>query len=557
MGITGYENGLLMSLRSKILLLLFFIVPDKDIKAANYYINAATGKDINEGITASAPWKTIRPLSAIEVKPGDSILFATGQVYMGMLSLIEVHGTLQHPVVITSYPFRSNLEKPVLDAGGELNAILIQNVSNLKISGIEITAVMPYALAPSPNSMRCGILVEITKNQLFQHIEVSDVLIHDIYFNQKGLVRPAGERRTANGTQHYGWGIRFINNTVSGRIIDIKISGMEINNVSHTGLKFTAVTGGIQQVDISGCYIHDTGGPGMQLSGVNDGHIYKNEISHSGSERDSRNWGRGSGLWTWGCTGILIEHNRFAYANGPGDSAGVHIDFNCNDVIVQYNFSANNAGGFCEILGNNRNCAYRYNISVNDGSRIKGVNGAFQEGKIFWLSGYQGNQKKNYGPFNSYFYNNTIYVDSGITPKISVSSSAEGILIANNIFYFEKNAMAVMGDQKKSEEATGRIPRVVFSNNIYTGPDSWPKNFLIEDRLPLIGDPSFRNKGGSQLQDYIPANKVLVKDKGVIIKPIPADDIGIRIGISVQYDIMGNPITGNPDIGAIEIETEN
>ena len=66
------------------------------------------------------------------------------------------------------------------------------------------------------------------------------------------------------------------------------------------------------------------------------------------------------------------------YANGPADSAGCHIDFNCDNVIVQYNLSVSNAGGFIEILGNNYNCSYRYNVSVNDGHRIKGKNNAFR-----------------------------------------------------------------------------------------------------------------------------------------------------------------------------------
>ena len=110
------------------------------------------------------------------------------------------------------------------------------------------------------------------------------------------------------------------------------------------------------------------------------------QVHSSGSNDDSRKWGRGSGLWTWGSSDIIIEHNHFLHANGPADSAGCHIDFNCSNVVVQYNFSAYNAGGFCEILGNNYNCAYRYNISVNDGHRVKGENRAFQEGKTFWLS---------------------------------------------------------------------------------------------------------------------------------------------------------------------------
>ena len=75
-----------------------------------------------------------------------------------------------------------------------------------------------------------------------------------------------------------------------------------------------------------------------------------------------------------------------------------YIDFNCSDVIIQYNYSANNVGGFCEILGNNYNCAYRYNISVNDGHRMKGQNGAFQQGKTLWLSGFVGKGNERNGP---------------------------------------------------------------------------------------------------------------------------------------------------------------
>ena len=122
-------------------------------------------------------------------------------------------------------------------------------------------------------------------------------------------------------------------------------------------------------------------------------------------------------------------------ANGPADSAGVHIDFNCSDVIIQYNYSANNAGGFCEILGNNYNCAYRYNISVNDGHRMKGQNGAFQQGKTLWLSGFVGKGNERNGPFNSYIYNNTIIASEKIISKYAIDRASSGVLIKNNIFF--------------------------------------------------------------------------------------------------------------------------
>jgi len=204
-------------------------------------------------------------------------------------------------------------------------------------------------------------------------------------------------------------------------------------------------------------------------------------------------------------------------------------------------------------LGNNYNCAYRYNISVNDGFRIKGVNGAFQEGKIFWLSGYQGNDKKKAGPYNSYFYNNSIYVAANIIPQLAVTSSADGILIANNIFYLEAASKEVADDQKKQEMVRDSIPHVLFNNNLFLRPDNWPKTISIQDTAPFFGDPMFKNKGGLQPEDYLPVNKKLVMDRGITVLPIPNDKIGLRIGLKVEHDILGNPIQGQPDLGAIEL----
>ncbi len=544
-----------MKLSTFLLFLLMALCFSYTVNAANYYINSVIGNDSNKGISPTKSWKTILPLKSIQLKPGDSILFATGQKFTGMLSLINIKGSAQHPVVISSYSFKGSKAKPVIDAGEELNALLIQNSSFIQVSGIELTGLLPYqkSTTASKAEMRCGILVEVTKDELFESIKLNDVFVHDVYYNPRGFTRSAAEIKTANGTQSYGWGIRVINNTKAGRLANIKILKCEVFNVSHTGIKATGSVNSIQQLEIAECKVYQTGGPGMQFSGVTDGHIHHNKIDHSGSTTDSRNWGRGSGLWTWSCSNIVIEHNRFENANGPGDSAGVHIDYNCNDVIIQYNVSANNAGGFCEILGNNYNCAYRYNISINDGYRVKGVNGAFQEGKIFWLSGYQGDQKKNAGPYNSYFYNNTIYVAANIIPKIAVSSSADGVLITNNIFYFEGAAQMVAGDQKKKEVDVDGVPNVFFKNNLFLRADNWPTDVPLQDAAPVIGDPGFIKKAGLQLKDYMPSNNKLIRNKGISIQAIPNDSIGVRIGLNVAHDILGNKIKGQPDMGAIEV----
>ncbi|GAA3575117.1 hypothetical protein GCM10022395_25230 [Snuella lapsa] len=402
-------------------------------------------------------------------------------------------------------------------------------------------------------------MVKTTKPGIYEHIKLKNIHVSNIFFEKEGYIRPKEEVRTPNGIQNYGWGIRFINNLDAAYFKHVSIDSSIIENVSHTGIKLTVRSNdnnfGLTDFQISNNKINNIGGPGIQMSGVSNGHIFENIVDRSGSNDDSRKWGRGSGLWTWGSSNILIEKNRFMDANGPGDSAGAHIDFNCSNIILQYNFSANNAGGFCEILGNNYNCAYRYNISINDGYRVKGENGAFQEGKILWLSGYNGRKVKRKGPFNSYIYNNTIYVSKNIVAKIAIDRAAKGILIANNIFHIKGASIAVKGDQYNPEtEGAWETTDVIFKNNLFLHGKSWPINQPLQDAKPLFGDPNFYKNNGRDIKDYIPQNVGLVKNKGLIIPKLPHDSIGITVTLNPPKDILGNPIKGLPDLGAIEID---
>ncbi|MFV0589970.1 MAG: right-handed parallel beta-helix repeat-containing protein [Draconibacterium sp.] len=464
-------------------------------------------------------------------------------------------GTTDRPVEIGMYKCSENANLPVIDARGFANGITLLNCKNIVISDLEITGNGGGVMhsGASEQNMHCGVMVTISTVGNYENIQLRNLRIHDVFFEEAGFERGKEEVRTSNGTQNYGWGIRLINQLEGAEIKNVLIENCEVTNVAHTGIKLTGRNQNITDIKLYSNRVTFSGGPGIQMSGVKNAHVQNNFVDHSGSSDDSRKWGRGSGLWTWGSSDIIIEHNSFKNANGPGDSAGCHIDFNCKNVVVQYCYSENNAGGFCEILGNNHNCAYRYNISVNDGYRTKGEKGAFQEGKIFWLSGYNGNKPRN-GPFNTYFYNNTIYVASDIVAKIAVDRASSGVLIANNIFCIEGKSKAVKGDQYKPEtEGQSQVENIVFKNNLYLKKGNWPADVLIRDEDPLIGNPDFKNKNGKTIADYTPQNKTIIKNMGIEINPIPGDSIGLSLGLKLEKDILGNAIKGKPDIGAIQI----
>ena len=524
-------------------------------KTTTYYFHPTLGNDANLGTFKNAPFKSLSKIKFLKINPGDSLLLAINQTFNESLDLIEINGSKQQPIVVSVYGTRYKNDKAFIKTEKELNGILVENSSFIEISHLKISA------NPSQNQevglknqMRCGVLVTATNPKLYEHIYLSDLIVKDVFYEQKGFSRSAQETKSANGTQNYGWGIRFITRNKEAVLKDLKVTKTIVENVSHTGIKLTAngTNHGIIDFEISDNTISKTGGPGIQMSGAKNGHIFNNMVYKSGSTDDTRKWGRGSGLWTWGSENILIEKNRFTNANGPGDSAGAHIDYNCKNIVLQYNFSANNAGGFAEILGNNHNCAYRYNISVNDGHRIKGENNAFQEGKLFWLSGYSG--KKRIGPVNSYFYNNTMYVKSEIDAKIAIDRISKGVLIANNIFHVEGTSKMVKGDQYNPEkEGNWEVSDVYFTNNLFLNNSSWPKESLLQDENPFFGDANFMNKKGYKAEDFTPRNKELIQNKGVHITKLANDSIGLIYGLSVKKDILGNVIKGLPDLGAIEI----
>ena len=535
-----------------VIAIFFFSCLNKNV----YYVDSVNGNDSNSGHSPQSAWASLEKVNTLKLIPGDKILLATGSTFMGTIILEDISGTKENPVIISGCNKEGGNELPVIDSKGFSNGILLKNCSNVIISNIEIigNGGGVATVKDAKQNMHCGVLVTTSKPGNYENIQLKNLNIHDIFFEESGFKRGKDEVRTANGSQSYGWGIRVINSIENASLKDILIELCEVKNVAHTGIKFTGRNKSIHNIKVFNNKVSETGGPGIQMSGVNTGHVKNNKVNRSGSNDDSRKWGRGSGLWTWGSSDILIEHNSFRNANGPGDSAGCHIDFNCNNVVVQYCLSENNAGGFCEILGNNYNCAYRYNVSINDGHRVKGENGAFQEGKIFWLSGFQGKGKKRNGPFNSYFYNNTVYVKKDVVAKIAVDRASSGVLIANNIFYIEGESHSVRGDQYKPEtEGESRVENIVFQNNLYLKKGDWPVEVLIQDEKSIFGNPKFANAGGLNPEDYIPLNTSLVKNKGIAIHKIPGDEIGLKIGLNVEVDFFGNPIAGLPDLGAIKL----
>ena len=503
---------------------------DKNDVGYSYYFNSIIGDNTNLG-TKEKPFKSLDFIKNINLSNGDKILLSNGSTFLNTIELINEDG-----IEISNYDSDGNSDLPIINSKGKIAAIFMENSSKIKISNVEITAdgggANKYLHKKLKTDLRAGILYLVTDKKLHSGLDILSVNIRDVFYEDPGYERNESEVRTPNGTKSYGWGIRILNLSKSGNLENISIKNSQFTNISHTAIRFI----GKKEKQFKNLEIFDnivlrTGGPGMVFNSTRNLFARGNDINYSGSFDDSRKWGRGSGLWTWGTSNAVISQNKFQNANGPADSAGCHIDFNCNDVIVENNLSRNNAGGFIEILGNNYNCSYRNNISINDGHRVKGKNGAFQEGKTFWLSGYIGRGQERNGPFNSYIYGNRVYVGKDITPKIAVDKASKGIHVSNNVFYFENDPVMVLGDQYKPDKGGGNeIINVFFENNIFYK-NHWPKDVLIQPKNNIILTENDLKKQFSGSNSYISNLEQNLKEHMIF-------DIN-RFDASYIFDVLG------------------
>jgi hypothetical protein len=496
------------------------------LKSQTYYFDADKGSDQNNGLSIEKPLKSLSGIGSLDLNPGDELMLKRGSVFSRQtISLNNLKGTATDPISINAYGKGAN---PIVDLD-TLNqyAIKISGCENIEIQNLEI------------KGGGGGIaLAWIDQKTEFKNFIFRNLYIHHCFLGNA-----------------YGFALNLIPKGKS------KMS--EYANVNIENCKVEMITKGfIHGEGLKNCNIikNDfdySGGPGIVIGKSSNLVIRENQINSSGSRVHKSFNGRGSCAWIILCKNVLVENNLFENANGWLDSYGFHADINNSDVVVQYNLSRNNAGGFIQILGKNNNCAYRYNISINDGWRVKGVfdhptEKNTQSGCVISLFGFVANGTFE-GPFNSYIYNNTIYVNDSIEAGFNIRGTVKGTFIANNIFHIMGSSKEIAVFQSEREPVS-KPENIIFKNNLYLKNSNFPSGMLVDDSQKIIGDAGFKKSGGVEAIDYIPSNRKLIQNKSIAITNIPGDEKGLSLGFEVQKDFFGNPIVDTPDLGAAEIK---
>ncbi|MBB6463269.1 Ig-like domain-containing protein [Flammeovirga kamogawensis] len=440
-------------MKIKLLLLLTFLALGTTtiFAQSTYYVDNMNGADSNNGLSENSAWKTLDKVKSTswKYKPGDSILFHSGQVWQGRLFFNQLFGTKAAPIVFSSY---GNGAKPHIKGNGEgSSTVQLMNCGYVTFNGFEVTN-----KGEQPKGGRYGIEIRANNYGEIYGTQIVNCDIHDVN----------GEQEKGKG-QGGGILVKNTGNSVRSRLVDVLIEGNHIYDIVRNGI-YGNYNFGLENpfrnknIVIRKNVIERIPGDAIVAFGMENALVEYNICRNFTPLLDADD-NAAAGIWAFNSSNTIIQYNQVSGHKAKHDGQGYDADFNCENTVIQYNYSFDNVGGFLLICSDgskstafNTNPIVRYNLSIGDGFRTDGKKYANKAPSIHIAGPVEGAQ----------IYNNTIYTPkkpSSVAKEFVKSNSWFGV--SNNTSFYNNTFYGV--DEMQFDMTTSK--NNVFSNNAYHG----------------------------------------------------------------------------------------
>ncbi|GAA3129489.1 hypothetical protein JOF29_007282 [Kribbella aluminosa] len=455
--------------------------------------------------SAARPVTSLDAVNATRLRPGQLVLFRRGSRCTGTLAPTG-EGRPGAPIQIGAYGPGA---RPVIDAAGRPDAVLLRNTQWIELRDLEITN------AAAPGSNRRGVHVQLENYGQGHHYVLQNLNVHDIW---------GDDTKSTSGSD----GILFsvVGDERASSFDDVRVVGNRVAGVNRGGIRLV-VSQWEQRAQVGSTapytkpwtpnthiVVSDIGGDGIVILTARDAVVEGNHIA--GFQR--RSAGYNAGLWPWNSDGTAFRHNEVSGGTTTRDGMAFDVDQGTDGTTFEYNYSHDNAGGFlllCNAAGRVANAVIRYNISQNDS--------------------YRGVEMCSGGLESAHVYNNTIYVgDRRSMTVINENTTApHNVRFDNNIVVKAGAGTAAM----RLQPGTAVRP----THNILYGVTGAGDNPGGSTADPLLDTPGSAT-GISDLDGYH------------VRTGSPALDAGTIIPGNGGRDIFGQPVPANrpPTIGAAE-----
>jgi len=536
---------------------LILVIPSVALcEPTDYYVSSSEGRDKNNGLSEKSPWASLKRVNKQRLQPGDTVHFKSGDLFKGQL-VVDESGTAEAPIHFTAY---GGGELPIIDGaamvrGAALAAILVVDHDHLEFSQLSIRNFRKESRHSVSDNDAFGILVKNTGKRNLRGYHLHDLVIEDVFpVSARAINNKSGEhlfnKTSVSGIRFetlpslskesaYNTGDIFIHSNFlryTARFgIAVRHKSSKIEGISGTDADYST------NVRIVNNRCEDTGGSCVLMSGVLNGLLERNSFIRSGAMVEPElSVNRGSGAWFFGSKNIVAQRNFSYGSRGHNDSAGIHVDYGNENVLVQYNFTLENEGYGTEILGKNKHIIWRHNISVYDGTRVVGVKrpeGGTSKfpGRTLHVSNFS--VPKRVKSEGIYIYNNTYVIAGNSQPLIRLVG--KDMHLWNNIFVVEDGG-ELGGNLKPNWSKEKDLD---MRGNVFSGKVS--KNFIRTDLSSIIAKIGFEGEQTSPSTYAIDPALIKTNAKLTIDHPsFPAAGKGIFKHVSEKpiADIFGNAL---------------
>ena len=575
-----------------------------------YYVDSENGNaDENAtGTSKDDAFKTLAQVNAVNLEPGDQVLFKKGSVFNGQALHFtkEDSGSATAKIIISTYG-DENAARPQINTNGQgrwnLNygnpldnqnhkwkgevssCILIEDTEYIEINGLELTNNRKTDKVPETDSNgnvrayndayamdRTGVAGVAKDNGTVDHIVLNDLYIHDVTGN-------VYNKHMTNG------GIYFImekptNEATTGvaRYNDVQIKNCYLDTVNRWGIavgytyqwgRFTNAslsdevmsTYGASKVVIENNYLNNVGGDAITTMYCDNPLIQYNVSENAAKQINETDYSQqqprldANGNET-GKQGV----NAGRVAAGIWPWKCKNAIFQYNECFATLNASSGNGDGqpWDADYGDGTNYQYNYSHG-NTASTImfcgpESINNTFR---------YNISQNEDMGPLdpagntgNCQVYNNTFYIKAGLNTIWHRSHGNGGPVTAeNNIFYFAGSTPATVSNWNPSNNK-------VFDNNLYYNVSNYPTDAnavkVSAGTAVLVdaGSGPVAAAEDKQARLHEDPTATTVFDGYKLAANSPAINAGKvivdRNGYSIDHDFFGHAITAVPEIGAAE-----
>ena len=551
------------NLSVKNVFIIIFLVFHTIASATDYYISSS-GNDSNNGLSSSAPWKTIAKVNASSFFPGDRILFNKGDVWRETLT-VPSSGDTNAPIIFCAYGIGA---KPIIDGS---------NIVSIWTKVIGLPNVYYSTLSASTD--------QVFRDDLRATEGTSKVALNDhewfcygttlYYRDDSGTPQGAGYVITAsirdNNIEIAKKWVGKDNITVSGikvtkangdaiewpgAAIKTIITNCEINYAYQNGLRSTAGTI-VSDVLVTLNDISWNGACGVNvITPSHDWEIsYNNVFRNCQYADDIGNHNYNAGIHTWCEDGTVLRirviHNN-VYSNGKlfGDTfitgvrgIGIHMDSPTATSHADGNFIAYN-----KVYDNHNKgislerTTYQtvaYNVVYNN-------IGAY--GIVFtqWSTD---NPSAHNRVYNNVSYGNLVGIvilgASQQTANVCIDNEVKNnISVGNTIQQFD----ALYGGENDGTMGSGNV----YINNCFgvfsAGTAYWGfghQTNSYDDLEAHYGSSMYNTEADPMFVDATNGDFHLKAGS-------PCINAGVYVGLTTDYD--GKAVIGLPDIGAFEIQ---